>query len=72
MTTQTGITVTANGKAHTLQAGTLLPAFIEAIGLAPERVVVEHNGEALTQKEARGVTLQDGDTLEIVRIVPGG
>jgi thiamine biosynthesis protein ThiS len=66
------ITVTANGKPHPAQPGCPLPEFLTGLGLAPERVVVEHNGAALTPAEARATALVDGDRLEIVRIVAGG
>lgn len=64
--------ITANGQPHEAPEGQTLPAFIEQLGLAPERVVVEHNREALTPAEVRETTLADGDVLEIVRIVAGG
>ncbi|MFP4542067.1 MAG: sulfur carrier protein ThiS [Opitutales bacterium] len=64
--------ITANSETFELAPGTTLPAFLEARSLAVERVVVERNGEPLTQKEARATVLEDGDRLEIVRIVAGG
>lgn len=66
------MTITANGQSHEVHTGQTLPEFIEKLGLALERVVVERNREALTPAEARQTTLQDGDVLEIVRIVAGG
>ena len=64
--------ITANGQTFELPAGTSLPDFIRARGLAPERVVVERNGEALTPSETLATVLAEGDRLEIVRIVAGG
>lgn len=66
------IQITANGESHKIQPSTPLPEFVESVGLSLERVVVEHNGQALTRAEARTIELQDGDRLEIVRIVAGG
>ncbi len=66
------MTITANGQSHEAPEGQSLTAFIETLGLAPERVVVERNREALTQAEAKETQLADGDVLEIVRIVAGG
>lgn len=66
------IRVRANGTDYDTAFGTSLPEFVKQRGLAVERVVVERNGEALSPSEARHVTLQDGDRLEIVRIVAGG
>jgi len=66
------ITVIANGQPRPAPAGCPLPEFLTALNLAPERVVVERNGAALTPAEARSVLLAEGDRLEIVRLVPGG
>ncbi len=66
------LTVQANGRPYTVAEGTSLSAFVEGRGLALERVVVERNGQPLTQAEAKGVILAEGDRLEIVRIVAGG
>jgi thiamine biosynthesis protein ThiS len=66
------ITVIANGQARPARPGCPLPEFLTALNLAPERVVVERNGTALTPAEARATVLAEGDRLEIVRLVPGG
>ena len=66
------ITVTANGRALPTRAGCSLPDFLTGLNLAPERVIVEHNGAPLTPAEARNIVLSDGDRLEIVRLTPGG
>lgn len=64
--------VTANNKPFTISEGTPLPGFIESLGLVPGRVIVERNGNALTQSETTQTILENGDRLEIVRIVAGG
>jgi len=66
------VTVTLNGQTRELPDGTGLMALIEQLGLRPGSVVVEHNGEALPRSEMDGVTLADGDRLELVRAVAGG
>ncbi|WP_309398796.1 sulfur carrier protein ThiS [Cerasicoccus maritimus] len=66
------IKITANGETFSIEDGTSLPDFLAERGQAPERVVVERNGEALTQSDAKAATLASGDVLEIVRIVAGG
>jgi len=66
------ITIIANGQARTVRAGCPLPELLAGLRLAPERVVVERNGAALTPAEALATILTDGDKLEIVRLVPGG
>lgn len=64
--------ITANEKVFTLEEGTDLPSFLEQIGYTLGLVVVEKNKAALTPSEAKSTILQDGDTLEIVKIVAGG
>jgi thiamine biosynthesis protein ThiS len=66
------ICVRANGEDCSVTLGTSLPDFLKSRGQALQRVVVEKNGEALSPLEAKGVILQNGDKLEIVRIVAGG
>ena len=66
------ISIVANGHKKSARAGCPLPEFLAALNLAPERVVVERNGTALTPAEARETILAEGDRLEIVRLVPGG
>jgi thiamine biosynthesis protein ThiS len=66
------ISLIANGQTKSVRADCPLPEFLVGLGLAPERVVVERNGAALTPDEARATLLAEGDRLEIVRLVPGG
>ncbi len=66
------IVVRANGEDCAVPMGTRLPDFLKSRGQALQRVVVERNGEALSPLEAKGVILENGDKLEIVRIVAGG
>lgn len=66
------ISVTANGRNYDVPAGQTLDTFLESIGQTPRLVVVERNQQALTPGEARQSTLENGDVLEIVRIVAGG
>ncbi len=64
--------LTANGQ----RIETLLPCSLEEFLLAqkllPRSVVVEHNGEAVAPSEFSQRQLQEGDRLEIVKIVAGG
>jgi len=66
------MTIIANGDSFELENGTTLPRFVESLNLALTRVVVEHNGNALSPSDAQNCVLRDGDQLEIVRIVAGG
>ena len=66
------IHIIANGQSFQITAKTLLPAFLSSLSFSPEQVVVEHNKVALTREECKSKIMQNGDVLEIVRIVAGG
>lgn len=64
--------ITANSSPFELEDTTTLPQFLESIGLQAGLVVIELNHTALSPSEAETTQLQDGDSLEIVKIVAGG
>jgi len=66
------MTITANGETHTLEPGTTLGGFLTSREIDHRKVVVERNGEALSPSSSADLALEDGDRLEIVRIVAGG
>ncbi len=66
------IQLTANGRTHAVPAGLALADFLKKQGWAPHLVAVTRNGLALGPAEAAMTTLENGDVLEIVRIVAGG
>lgn len=66
------MTITANGKQRTIADGESVASLLRALGLAPERVVVEHNGGALRRDRFVETVLRDGDRLEIAQMVGGG
>ena len=66
------ISITANGKTYQLAEGSIIPDFLQTLNLAPKRVAIEHNRNALTPAEMLEQTLNDGDNLEIVKVVAGG
>lgn len=72
MVTPRMITITANGEVFTREEGITLPDFLVSLGFAPEQVVIERNGDALTPTEVHSTCLEEGDQLEMVRIVAGG
>jgi thiamine biosynthesis protein ThiS len=65
-------TVIANGKSMEADLPCSVEAFLTAQALLPRSVVVEHNGEAVAPSEFSKRILNDGDRLEIVKIVAGG
>lgn len=64
--------ITANGKTFDLEPDTPLPDFLQTIGHRVGLVIVERNKQALSPSEAADVVLEEGDHLEIVKIVAGG
>ena len=67
------IEIEVNGKAFKItHDNKALRDFIQSQGLVLDQVVVERNRRALTSGEACRTLLEDGDRLEIVRIVAGG
>ena len=61
-----------NGEEKETAEGTTLPALIESLSLAPERIAVELNGEVVRRAEWPTVTLNEGDRVEVVHFVGGG
>jgi thiamine biosynthesis protein ThiS len=66
------IILQVNGKKVELEQPTPLLAYIEELGVNPRAIAVEHNGTIIERAEYASVTLKDGDTVEIVRMVGGG
>lgn len=64
--------VIANGQSVTAQVPCTLEAFLKGQGFLPRSVVVEHNGQAVAPSEFAQRMVQNGDRLEIVKIVAGG
>ena len=66
------ITLQVNGKQVDLEHATPLLAYLEKLGVNPKAIAVEHNGTILERAAYERVTLKQGDTVEIVRMVGGG
>ena len=65
------LTVTVNGESRRTAAATVAD-LVRELGLQPEKVAVERNGEIAPRSQLAQVALMDGDTLEIVHFVGGG
>jgi len=61
-----------NGEEKETEEGTTLPALIESLTLAPERIAVELNGQVVRRPDWPNVTLKEGDRVEVVHFVGGG
>ena len=66
------IRITVNGEGRDVSPGIDLQALLEELGLNPQRVAVEHNRRVVRRGTYDQVSIREGDTLEIVRIVGGG
>jgi sulfur carrier protein len=65
------MTLHLNGKELGVSARNV-EALVAELGLPLAAALVEHNGTALLRSEWLKTQLQDGDRLEIIRMVAGG
>ena len=63
--------LTINGELRHLPAETL-GALVQHLGMKPDRVAIELNGEIVPREQWPQTPLKDGDRLEIVQFVGGG
>ena len=61
-----------NGEEHEVPGTLTLAAFIEQLGMRPDRVAVELNREIVAREQWPASQLREGDRLEIVHFVGGG
>jgi thiamine biosynthesis protein ThiS len=66
------IVLQVNGKRVELKKPTSLLAYLETLEVSPRAVAVEHNGVIIERSSYADAQLQDGDVVEIVRMVGGG
>jgi sulfur carrier protein len=66
------ISLQINGKRVELERPTQLLVYLDQLGVNPRAVAVEHNGTIIERAAYGGLTLDQGDSVEIVRMVGGG
>jgi thiamine biosynthesis protein ThiS len=66
------IALQVNGKRVELAHPTPLLDYVRDLGVDPRAIAIEVNGVILQRESYGGCTLQDGDHVEIVRMVGGG
>ena len=69
------LTLKLNGQDRTfdsLTTPTTLNEILNELGLKPDRVAVEHNGEIAPRSSWQQSTVHTGDRLEVVHFVGGG
>jgi thiamine biosynthesis protein ThiS len=64
--------LTVNGKPREAEGPLTLLGYLESLGINPRIVAVEHNGEIVKRARLGDVAVNEGDVLEIVRMVGGG
>jgi thiazole synthase len=65
------LTLTVNGESRRTASATVAD-LVRELGLMPEKVAVERNGEIAPRSTLEQVSLKEGDVLEIVHFVGGG
>ena len=66
------IRITVNGEDRQLASKTVLAAFLKAQDVPAQFVAVAVNNEVVRRADHARVILEDGDVVEIVRMVGGG
>ena len=61
-----------NGQVHDLEGGATLSDLLASLQLGEKLVLVELNGHAIPRADFPATKLDEGDALEIVRMVGGG
>jgi len=69
------MTLTLNGESRNFSSeknSMSLTSLLAELGFEKVPVLIEHNGTALRPREHTDLEINDGDQLEIIRIVAGG
>ena len=66
------MTLTVNGENRDLEENTTLIGLLESFSLNPEATAVQLNDDILERDTFQSITLNEGDTVELIRIVGGG
>lgn len=66
------LALVVNGKPTTIDRPMTLLEFLQLREINPQIIAVERNGEIVRRGTYGEVMLQEGDRLEIVRMVGGG
>ena len=66
--------ITLNGKPHTVssESNPTITEFVSGLEIGNQPVLVEKNGEALLVREFDDHHVEEGDVLEVIRMVAGG
>jgi thiamine biosynthesis protein ThiS len=64
--------IVLNGNEHTLPSEMTLAQLVETLGIDRRMIALAHNGEVIPRDTYDQVTVHDGDSVEVVRMVGGG
>ncbi len=64
--------VIVNGQSHSVANPQTIDGLVRELKLIPETLLIEHNGTALHREEWQRRAVQDGDKIELIRVVAGG
>lgn len=68
----TMITATINGSRRAIAAGTTIAQFVEELPQSQRFVAVARNGDVVPRERWGEVSVEEGDVIEVVRMVGGG
>ncbi len=63
---------TINGEAHELPSGTTVATLLGQLGVTRNGIAIAKNERVVRRAEYETSTIEDGDTVEIIRAVAGG
>jgi thiamine biosynthesis protein ThiS len=70
--TEVAVRIVVNGKERTIPSGATIHDLLASNRLTDAMAIVERNGEIVPRPQYAAITLQTGDSLEIVHAVGGG
>ena len=66
------MTISLNGEKADARGAETIADLVERFQLAPQTILIEHNGLALHRHEWPQRPLTEGDQVEFIRVVSGG
>ena len=64
--------IVLNGESREVTPGTSIMALLDACSLKPEMTLVQRNDDVVDRVRFNDLMLEDGDRVELVRMVAGG
>jgi thiamine biosynthesis protein ThiS len=64
--------ITVNGEKQKIEDQVTVAQLLDGLEIDPETVVIERNLEILSREDHGKTLLEEGDSIEIIRMVDGG